>query len=32
MFSGKIAGIEILKELGKEDKPVPKDWYKRQAF
>jgi sarcosine oxidase, subunit alpha len=32
MFSGKIAGIEILKELGKEDKPVPKDWYKKASI
>jgi len=29
MFSGKIAGLEIARELGKEDKPVPKDWYKK---
>ncbi|OPX40623.1 MAG: sulfurtransferase [Desulfobacteraceae bacterium 4484_190.3] len=29
MFSGKIAGLEIARELGKEDKPVPGDWYKK---
>ena len=29
MFSGKIAGLEIARELGKEDRPVPSDWYKK---
>ncbi|MEA3360369.1 MAG: FAD-dependent oxidoreductase [Thermodesulfobacteriota bacterium] len=29
MFSGKIAGLEIARKLGKEDKPVPKDWYQK---
>ncbi len=29
MFSGKIAGREIARELGKEDKPVPNNWYKK---
>ncbi|NNL77094.1 MAG: FAD-dependent oxidoreductase [Desulfobacterales bacterium] len=27
MFNGKIAGMEIAAVLGKENKPVPKDWY-----
>ncbi len=27
MFSGKIAGMEIAGVLGKENKPVPKNWY-----
>jgi len=29
MFSGKIAGMEIARELGKEDKPIPKTWYQK---
>lgn len=32
MFSGKIAGIEIARELHKEDKPVPKEWYKKASI
>lgn len=27
MFNGKIAGLEIARELGKEDKPIPREWY-----
>jgi len=29
MFNGKIAGLEIARVLGKEDKPVPKEWYEK---
>ena len=29
MFNGKIAGLEIARILGKEDKPVPKEWYEK---
>jgi NADPH-dependent 2,4-dienoyl-CoA reductase/sulfur reductase-like enzyme/Fe-S-cluster-containing hydrogenase component 2/bacterioferritin-associated ferredoxin len=29
MFSGKIAGMKIARVLGKENKPVPKDWYEK---
>ena len=29
MFSGKIAGMEIDRELDKEDKPIPKTWYQK---
>ncbi len=29
MFNGKIAGLEIARALGKEDKPIPKDWYEK---
>jgi len=29
MFTGKIAGLEIARVLGKEDKPVPKEWYEK---
>ena len=29
MFSGKIAGREIARKLGKEDKPVPTNWYNK---
>ena len=29
IFSGKIAGLEIARELGKEDNPVPSDWYQK---
>ncbi len=32
MFNGKIAGLEIVKEIGKEDKPIPKDWYQRASI
>jgi NADPH-dependent 2,4-dienoyl-CoA reductase/sulfur reductase-like enzyme/Fe-S-cluster-containing hydrogenase component 2/bacterioferritin-associated ferredoxin len=29
MFSGKIAGLKIAGALGKENRPVPKDWYEK---
>ena len=29
MFNGKIAGLEIARVLGKEHKPVPKEWYEK---
>jgi Fe-S-cluster-containing hydrogenase component 2/bacterioferritin-associated ferredoxin len=29
MFNGKIAGLEIARVLGKEDRPVPKEWYEK---
>ena len=29
MFSGKIAGLEIARELGREDTPIPEDWYQK---
>jgi sarcosine oxidase subunit alpha len=29
MFSGKIAGLEIARELGQERKPIPMDWYQK---
>ena len=29
MFSGKIAGLEIARQLGKEDKSIPKTWYQK---
>ena len=29
MFNGKIAGMEIARGLGKEDKPIPKTWYQK---
>ena len=29
MFSGKIAGMKIAGALGKENRPVPKDWYEK---
>ena len=29
MFNGKIAGLEIARELGKEDKPIPKNLYQK---
>ena len=29
MFNGKIAGLEIAGVLGKEKKPVPKDWHEK---
>jgi NADPH-dependent 2,4-dienoyl-CoA reductase/sulfur reductase-like enzyme/Fe-S-cluster-containing hydrogenase component 2/bacterioferritin-associated ferredoxin len=29
MFNGKIAGVEIARELGAEDSEIPKDWYKK---
>jgi NADPH-dependent 2,4-dienoyl-CoA reductase/sulfur reductase-like enzyme/ferredoxin len=32
MFNGKIAGLEIARVLGKEDKPVPKEWYEKAAL
>ena len=32
MFSGKIAGLEIAGEIGKEDKPIPEDWYQRASI
>lgn len=32
MFSGKIAGLEIARELGIEDKPVPKEWYQKASI
>ncbi len=32
MFNGKIAGLEIAGEIGKEDKPIPKDWYQRASI
>ncbi len=28
IFSGKIKGLEIARSLGKEDQPVPKEWYR----
>ena len=32
MFNGKIAGLEIARALGKEDKPVPKEWYEKAVL
>jgi sarcosine oxidase subunit alpha len=29
MFNGKIAGLEISRELGIEDIPIPRDWYQK---
>jgi Fe-S-cluster-containing hydrogenase component 2/bacterioferritin-associated ferredoxin len=29
MFNGKIAGLEIARTLGKEDKSVPEEWYEK---
>jgi len=29
MFHGKIAAFEIARALGKEDKPIPEDWYQK---
>ena len=31
MFNGKIAGFEIARELGTEDKPMPEEWYHKAA-
>ncbi|UCF85534.1 MAG: FAD-dependent oxidoreductase [Desulfobacteraceae bacterium] len=30
MFNGKIAGLEIARELGQEDTPIPKVWYEKE--
>ena len=32
MFNGKIAGLEIARECGREDKPIPKDWYQKASI
>ena len=29
MFNGKIAGLEVSRELGIEDIPIPRDWYQK---
>ncbi len=29
MFNGKIAGLEVSRELGIEDMPIPQDWYQK---
>jgi len=29
MFNGKIAGVEIIRELGAEEREIPDDWYKK---
>ncbi|HUV59185.1 MAG TPA: FAD-dependent oxidoreductase [Desulfatiglandales bacterium] len=29
MFNGKITGLEISRELGIEDMPIPRDWYQK---
>ena len=29
MFNGKIAGVEIIQELGAEEREIPGDWYKK---
>ena len=29
VFSGKIAGLEIARELGREQEPIPEDWYRK---
>jgi len=29
MFNGKIAGLEISRELGIADVPIPRDWYQK---
>ena len=31
MFNGKIAGFEIARELGVEDKPMPEEWHHKAA-
>jgi len=30
MFNGKIAGLEVSRELGIEDMPIPQDWYQKE--
>jgi NADPH-dependent 2,4-dienoyl-CoA reductase/sulfur reductase-like enzyme/Fe-S-cluster-containing hydrogenase component 2/bacterioferritin-associated ferredoxin len=32
MFSGRIAGLEIARELGREDRPIPEAWYEKAAI
>jgi sarcosine oxidase subunit alpha len=32
MFNGKIAGLEIARELGAEDSEIPKDWYQKSEI
>ena len=29
IFSGKIAGLEIARDLGRNDQPIPDDWYRK---
>jgi hypothetical protein len=29
MFNGRIAGLEIVLELGARDSEIPKDWYQK---
>jgi len=32
MFSGKIAGLEIARELGAEERVIPEDWYRKEEI